>query len=68
MSPNFDPRTEVPSVGILPGWKRARPYVYRDAEIDVVADGSVGLPPEHGLRRWTYHTLFGLIAVTGMRG
>ncbi|MBB4423821.1 integrase [Bradyrhizobium sp. CIR48] len=25
------------------------------------------LPPEDGLRRWTYHTLFGLIAVTGMR-
>jgi integrase len=24
-------------------------------------------PPIDGLRRWTYHHLFGLIAVTGMR-
>ena len=28
---------------------------------------ALALPPEDGLRRWTYHTLFGLIAVTGMR-
>ena len=31
---NFDPRTEVPPVGMLPGWKRAKPpYVHSDAEI-----------------------------------
>ena len=24
---NLDPRTEVPPVGILPGWKRAKPYI-----------------------------------------
>ena len=60
---NFDPRTEVPPVGILSGWKRAKPYIYSDAEIDA----ALALPPEDGLRRWTYHTLFGLIAVTGMR-
>ena len=30
--------------------------------------GDEDLPPEDGLRRWTYHTLFGLIAVeTGVR-
>jgi integrase len=28
---------------------------------------ALALPPKEGLRRWTYHTLFGLIAVTGMR-
>jgi len=33
---NFDPRTEVPPVGMLPGWKRAKPYVYSDAEIDAL--------------------------------
>jgi integrase len=64
---NFDPRTEVPPVGILPGWKRAKPYVYSDAEIDALLTAALALPPEDGLRRWTYHTLFGLIAVTGMR-
>ena len=64
---NFDPRTEVPPVGMLPGWKRAKPYVYSDAEIDALLKAALALPPEDGLRRWTYHTLFGLIAVTGMR-
>jgi len=64
---NFDPRTEVPPVGMLPGWKRAKPYVYSDAEIDALLTAALALPPEGGLRRWTYHTLFGLIAVTGMR-
>jgi integrase len=64
---NLDPRTEVPPVGILPGWKRAKPYVYSDEEIDSLLTAALALPPTNGLRRWTYHTLFGLIAVTGMR-
>ena len=64
---NFDPRTEAPPVGMLPGLKRAKPYVYSDAEIDALLTAALALPPEDGLRRWTYHTLFGLIAVSGMR-
>ena len=64
---NFDPRTEVSPVGLLPGWKRAKLYVYSDAEIDALLTAALALPPADGLRRWTYHTLFGLIAVTGMR-
>lgn len=64
---NFDPRMEVPPVGMLPGWKRAKPYVYSDAEIDALLTAALALPPASGLRRWTYHILFGLIAVTGMR-
>ena len=64
---NFDPRTEAPPVGMLPGWKRAKPYVYSDAEIDALLAAALALPPADGLRRWTYHTLFGLIAVSGMR-
>jgi len=64
---NLDPRTEVPPVGILPGWKRAKPYVYSDAEIDALLTAALALPPKDGLRRWTYHTLFGLIAATGIR-
>jgi hypothetical protein len=57
----------LPPVGMLPGWKRAKPYVYSDAEIDALLAPALALPPEDRLRRWTYHTLFGLIAVTGMR-
>jgi integrase len=64
---SFDLRTEVPPVHILPGYKRAKPYVYSDAEIDALLTAALALPPEDGLNRWTYYTLFGLIAVTGMR-
>ena len=64
---NIDPETEVPRVGILPPLKRAKPYVYSDAEIETVLKAALALPPATGLRRWTYHYLFGLIAVTGMR-
>jgi len=64
---SFDPRTEVPPTGILPGHKRATPYVYSDAEIDTLLTAALALAPADVLYRWTYHTLFGLIAVTGMR-
>jgi len=57
----------VPPVGMLPGWKRAKPYVYSDREINELLTAALALPPEDGLHRWTYHTLFGLIAATGMR-
>lgn len=64
---SFNPRTEVPPAGILPGPKRARPYIYNDGEIDALLKAAQALPPKQGLRRWTYHALFGLIAVTGLR-
>jgi integrase len=64
---NIEPKTEVPPAGMLPGLRRAKPYVYSDAEIDALLGAALALPPEDGLRRWTYHYLFGLIAVTGMR-
>jgi integrase len=64
---NFDPKTEVPPAGILPGLRRAKPYVYSDAEINALLSAALALPPVGGLRRWTYHYLFGLIAVTGIR-
>ena len=42
------------------------PYVYSDAQINGLLAVALALPPEDGLRRWTHHTLFGLIAVTGI--
>jgi integrase len=51
----------------LPGLKRAKPHVCNDEEIDALLAAALALPPEDGLRRWTYHYLFGLIAVTGIR-
>jgi integrase len=64
---NIDPDTEVPPIGILPRLTRARPYVYSDAQVDALLTAALALPPANGLRRWTYHRFFGLIAVTGMR-
>jgi integrase len=64
---SIDPSTEVPPTGLLPPLKRAKPYVYRDAEIRALLAAALALPPADGLRRWTYHYLFGLIAATGMR-
>ncbi len=64
---NIDPQTEMPPVGMLPRLKRAKPYIYSDAEIDRLLAAAQALPPADGLRRWTYHHLFGLLAVTGLR-
>jgi integrase/recombinase XerD len=63
-----DPRTEIPPMGLLPyRTKRATPYIYSDQEIEQILKAAKNLPPSTGLRPWTYYTLFGLMAVTGMR-
>jgi integrase len=63
-----DPRTEVPPAGAIPGrFKRAQPYLYSDDEIGRLIDAARGLRTTTGLRPQTYATLFGLLAVTGMR-
>lgn len=64
---NTDPRMEVPLVGLLPPLQRAKPYVYSASQINALLAAALTLPPANGLRRWTYHCLFGLIAVTGLR-
>ncbi len=64
---HIDPRTEVPPVKLLPPIRRAKPYIYSETEIGALLAAALQLPPTHGLRRWTYHCFFGLIAVTGLR-
>jgi integrase len=64
---SIDPKTEMPPKGIFPQRRRPKPYLYSDAEIDALLAAALALPPTDGLRRWTYHHLFGLFAVTGMR-
>ena len=63
-----DPRHEVPPAGLVAGkLRRTRPYIYDDGQIaDIVAE-AIRLPSPYGLRGRTYATLFGLIAVTGLR-
>ena len=63
-----DPRTQIPAEGLLPFRpKRARPYLYTDDEINDLLRAAFNLPRRRTLRPWTYHCLFGLLAVSGMR-
>jgi integrase/recombinase XerD len=63
-----DPRTEIPPTGLLPFRpQRARPYLYSELEIQKLLAAALKLPSRQGLRPWTYHCLFGLLAVAGLR-
>jgi integrase/recombinase XerD len=64
----LDSRTEIPAEGLLPHrFRRKPPYLYSDAEILQIIEAAEQLPSRTGLRAATYSTLFGLVAVTGMR-
>ena len=64
----IDPRTVVPPRGLIPNrQQRQRPYVYCDDEIARIVMEAARLPSPRGLRGATYATLFGLLAVTGLR-
>jgi integrase len=63
-----DPKTEVPARGLLPHrYRRTNPYLYRDVEVRRLLAAALQLPSKTGLRGWTYMTVFGLLAVTGLR-
>ncbi len=63
-----DPRTEVPPEGLLSHrYRRKPPYIYTDDEIECLIQEASELPSAKGLRARTYVTIFGLLAVTGMR-
>lgn len=64
-----DPRTQIPPTGLLPFRpKRAQPYLYTDDEINALLSAALRLRPgRDGLRPWTYHCLFGLLSVSGLR-
>jgi integrase/recombinase XerD len=63
-----DPRTEVPPKTILcHRYQRKTPHIYSDQEITCLLRGAEQLPSSNGLRARTYSTLFGLLAVSGMR-
>jgi integrase len=67
-SSTLDPRTEIPPEGLLPfHYRRQRPYIYSDSEIRRLVQAASGLTSPRGLRGWSYSTLFGLFAVSGMR-
>lgn len=64
----IDPRHEAPPRGLVPGHlQRVHPYIYSEAEIVSIIEQARTLPSIYGLRGLTCSTLFGLIAVTGLR-
>jgi integrase len=63
-----DRRTEVPPAGLLPcRYRRKRPYLYSDKEIENIVRAAGLLPSAAGLKGRTFATIFGLLAVTGLR-
>ncbi|NOX96276.1 MAG: tyrosine-type recombinase/integrase [Alphaproteobacteria bacterium] len=64
----IDPRHEVPPAGLIVGkLVRARPYIYAPDQIAEIVAEAERLTSDYGLRGKTCSTLFGLIAVTGLR-
>ncbi|MGJ8590208.1 MAG: tyrosine-type recombinase/integrase [Yoonia sp.] len=63
-----DDQTEIPSSQLVTSrYRRRVPYIYAPKQIaDIVAEAG-RLPSPYGLRAAMWQTLFGLIAVTGMR-
>lgn len=63
-----DPRTDIPPRGLLPDSDRRKsPYVYSNSDIRKIINAAQQLRSPRGLRARTFSTLFGLLAVTGLR-
>ena len=63
----FDARTEVPAENLLRHWPdRARPYLYSDRETKGLLEAAL-TRSTCDLNNRTYHCLFGLLAVSGIR-
>ncbi len=64
----IDPRHEVPPQALIP-WRhcRSRPYIYSHGQLQSIINAAAELPSIYGFRGLTFSTLFGLIAVTGLR-
>ncbi len=63
-----DPAVEVPPSDLIRvRARRPKPYIYSRQEISAMLDEAGRLPSPGGLRAATCQTLFGLLAVTGLR-
>ena len=64
----LDARTEVPAQKLLPcQFHRRPPYLYREEDVLQLIDAARHIDPTHELKGATHGTLFGLLAVTGVR-
>ena len=64
----FDSRTQVPPTDLIQATRlRRTPHFFDDDSIERLLSAALELPPQDGLRRWTFHCLFGLLSVSGLR-
>ena len=64
----FCPKTEIPPSRILGAANyRAEPYIYSQQEISALLEACMQLRPINSIKPYTYATLFGLLACTGLR-
>jgi integrase len=64
----LDPAHEVPPKGLIPyRFRRPKPHIYSDEEIKRIVETASSLSSMSGIRALTFSTLFGLIAITGLR-
>jgi integrase/recombinase XerD len=65
---SMDSKHEVPPQSLIPSRvRRPHPYIYNEDEIRRIVEAAAELPSINGIRALTCSTLFGLIAVTGLR-
>jgi integrase/recombinase XerD len=65
---SMDAKHEVPPPSLIPSLaRRPHPYIYSEDDIRRIVEAATELPSINGIRALTCSTLFGLIAVTGLR-
>lgn len=65
---SIDVATEIPPEGLLPfRARRPNPYLYSEFEVERLLEEARNMPAQFSLQPLTYHCLFGLLAVTGLR-
>ena len=65
---SIDVATEIPPEGLLPfRARRANPYLYSELEVQRLLEEARSMPAQFSLQPMTYHCLFGVLAVTGLR-
>ncbi len=57
----------MPPYGLLANYRRRRPYIFSDTQIEALTLAAAKEPPRDGLRPGMLATLLGLLASTGLR-
>jgi integrase/recombinase XerD len=65
---SLDSKHEIPPQSLIPSRaRRLHPHIYSEDDIRRIVEAAAELPSANGIRALTCSTLFGLIAVTGLR-